>query len=240
MTHRKSRNMFILTMVVVIAVAAVMVLGGCARTKRARDVEHSGYLVDASILREGGPDEARYIYRNERADWPSYSKILLDPVVVARKAELAKQGVPPEDLQRMADNFYLTLYNTLKQDYEMVTKPGPRTLRIQVALTDIQGSWAVADTVTSVVPVGIAASAGTEFITGKPAFVGEATLEIKVTDARTQELLGAGIDRRLGGKTIKANVDSWDDVNKIMDLWAKLARFRLCKLRGDEDCFNPL
>ena len=239
MTHQDNKRMFFLSIAVLIAVAAGMILGGCARTKRARDVKYSGYMIDASILREGGPDEGLYVYRNEKADWPSYSKMLLDPVVVARKAELNKQGTPLEDLQRMADNFYVIFYKELGKDYEMVTKPGPRTLRVQIALTDLEKSWAVTDTVTTVIPVGLAISAGKEFITGKPAFVGEASLEIKVTDARTGELLAAGIDRRVGGKTIKGNVDSWDDVTKIFELWSRLFRFRACKLRGEKDCFNP-
>ena len=122
----------------------------------------------------------------------------------------------------------------------MVKTPGPRTLRIQVALTDMQESWATTNTVTSVIPVGMALSAGKEFVTGKPSFVGEATIEAKITDARTGQLLAGGIDRRVGGDTIlKASVDSWDDVNKIMELWSKMFRFRLCKLRGERDCFKP-
>jgi hypothetical protein len=117
--------------------------------------------------------------------------------------------------------------------------PGPRTMRIQVALTDMQESWATTNTVTSVIPVGMALSAGKEFVTGKPAFVGEATIEVKATDGRTGQLLAAGIDRRVGGDAIEASVDSWDDVNKIMELWSRFFRFRLCKLRGDSDCFHP-
>jgi hypothetical protein len=83
-------------------------------------------------------------------------------------------------------------------------------------------------------------SASTEFVTGKPAFVGEATVEAKVTDARTGELLAAGIDRRVGGDKIEASVDSWNDVNKILELWSKYFRFRLCKMRGERECTLPI
>jgi hypothetical protein len=239
MNHLNTRSIPLLLKAFLIAFTAGMMLSGCGATKQARDVKHKGYLVDASILRKGGEGEALYVYRNPKADWPSYSKMLLDPVITLRKAELNKQGVPLEDLQRMADNFYVTLYSVLKKDYEMVTTPGPRTLRLQVTLTDLQGSWATTDTVTSVIPVGMVLSKGTEFVTGKPAFVGEATVEVKVTDARTGQLLAAGIDRRVGGDNIEASVDTWDDVNKIMELWAKWFRFRLCKSRDETDCFQP-
>jgi hypothetical protein len=221
------------------AVACGFVLSGCAATKRAKDVEYKGYMVDTSILKKGGQDEALYVYRNPKADWPSYSKILLDPVVNLRQATLEQAGIPLEDLQRVANNFYALLYKELDRDYEMVKMPGPRTMRIQVAITDLQESWATTDTITSVIPVGMALSASTEFITGKPAFVGEATIEAKITDGRTGQLLAAGIDRRVGGDAIEASVDSWDDVNKIMELWSRFLRFRLCKLRGEKDCFHP-
>jgi hypothetical protein len=216
------------------------VLTGCAGTKKARDIKYQGYLVDTSILRKGEGDEALYVYFNPEADWPSYSKILLDPVINLRREELTQKGPPLEDLQRLANNFYVLLYEELDQDYEMVKTPGPRTLRIQVALTDLQQSWATTDTVTSVIPVGMVLSTASEFVTGKPAFVGEASVEAKITDARTGELLVAGIDRRVGGDRIEASVDSWDDVNKILELWSKFLRFRLCKMRGERECTQPI
>ncbi len=239
MSHLKTKTMPVLFKVFLIAVACSFVFASCTTTKRARDVEHKGYLVDASILKKGGEGEALYKYINPKADWPSYSKVLLDPVINMRRAELNKEGPPPEDIQRLANNFYVLLYKELDRDYEMVKMPGPRTMRIQVALTDMQESWATTNTVTSVIPVGMALSAGKEFVTGKPSFVGEATVEAKVTDARNGQLLAAGIDRRVGGNQIKASVDSWDDVTKIMELWSKVLRFRLCKLRGERDCFLP-
>ena len=73
-----------------------------------------------------------------------------------------------------------------------------------------------------------------------PSFVGEVSAEAKMTDAQTGQLLAAGVDRRVGGNEIEASVDNWDDVNKIIEIWSKLIRFRLCKLRGREDCLNPL
>jgi hypothetical protein len=145
-----------------------------------------------------------------------------------------------EDLQRLANNFYLLLQKELEKDYEMVREPGPRTLRIQVALTDVEASWAAMDTVASVIPISMAVSAAKEFATGKPAFVGEVSAEVKATDARTGELLAAAVDRRVGGNEIEASIDNWDDANKIIELWSKLFRFRLCKLRGGEDCLSPL
>ena len=169
MNHLKTRSILFLLKAVLIAVTAGIMLSGCAATKQARDVKHKGYLVDSSILKKGGEGEALYVYRNPKADWPSYTKMLLDPVINLRQKDLIKEGTPPEDLQRATNNFYALLYKEFGKDYEMVTAPGPRTLRIQAAFTDIQQSWATTDTITSVIPIGMVLSTSTDFITGKPA-----------------------------------------------------------------------
>ena len=76
-------------------------------------------------------------------------------------------------------------------------------------------------------------------MTGKPGFVGEASIEAKLTDAETGELLAAGVDRRSGGKRLKKGFGTWDDVNAIMRFWAKQAAYRLCLLRKDTNCVKP-
>jgi hypothetical protein len=238
----KSLSEIRLKYAVLLVLAAFLVAGlaGCAATKQARGVKTSGFLGDYTMLEKGAKGEALLIYKNPKADWPSYSKIQLDPVVIWRQGELKSTDIPKEDLQRLANNFHQLLQRELSQDYEMVSAPGPRTLRLQVALTDVEESDAAVDTVTSVIPVGMVISGAKDFATGKPAFTGEASVEAKITDGRTGELLAAAVDRRVGGETIEASVDNWDDVNKIIEIWSKLLRFRLCKNRGDKDCTDPV
>jgi len=229
-----------ITTVFVIVMAAVFLVSGCARTKQARSAKkHSGFLGDYSMLEKGKKGEALMVYKNPDADWPSYSKILLDPVDILSKAKEQASSTPQEDYQMLANNFYTLLYEELSEDYEMVKEPGPRTIRVQIALTDVEKSWAAVNTVTSVIPVGIVISAGKEFATGKPAFVGEVAIEAKALDARTGQVLVMGIDRRVGSNSLRASVDNWDDANKILELWSKMMRFRFCKLRGDKDCTAP-
>ncbi|MGH8517645.1 MAG: DUF3313 family protein [Panacagrimonas sp.] len=67
----------------------------------------------------------------------------------------------------------------------------------------------------------------------------EASAEFKITDAQTGELLGAGVDRRAGGKTLKKGFSSWADVEGAFQYWAERLRYRLCKERGGADCVAP-
>lgn len=190
------------------------------------------------MLRPGEKGEELLVYVNPETDWASYDKMLLDPVQVWRRHD-PEEGAPNEDVQRMANNFHGILYKELSQDYEIVFEPGPKTIRVRVALTDIGKSTAALDIITTVVPVGIVISAGKDFITGKPAFVGEASIEGELRDAETGGLLAAVVDRRVGGKTIKESTNSWNDVNRILEFWSKLARYRLCIYRGGTDCVEP-
>lgn len=76
--------------------------------------------------------------------------------------------------------------------------------------------------------------------TGKPPFVGEAIVEAKLTDAITGDVLGASVDDRVGTMSLSASkFDSWGAVHKALEYWAKQARFRLCKGRGEDNCIHP-
>ena len=64
---------------------------------------------------------------------------------------------------------------------------------------------------------------------GKPAFVGEAAIAVKITDAMTGELLAAAVADRVGGKQLDAaHLKSWGDVDAAMQFWAQHAAYNLC------------
>ena len=241
MKNRRTIIMGLAVTVVVVAVAS-LVLGGCG-LRRARHVEHSGFLEGYyDLLKAGEKGEAVQVYRNPKADIASYNTIILDPIQVWRTKTSKEEDVPMEDLQRVANNFHLILTKALSKDYTVVadpTKAGNRAMRIQIALTSMVKGGGIMDNVTAIIPVGLGIAAATDFITGRPPFVGDVAVEAKFTDGRTGMLLAAGVDKRVGGKDIEKLVDSWADVNKIMELWAKILVFRLCEARGGKDCLPP-
>ena len=226
-----------------IGMAAIIIvfsvfLAGCATQKQARTAGESGFLDDYSILSQGSEGGVLRVYKKPDAKWADYSKIILDPVEFYERADTADRKTPQADIQRMINNFESILNSELSKDYEMATMPGPRTMRMQVAVTSMQKSNAPLHTVSSILPVGWVLSGSQDFATGKPAFVGEVSIEFKIEDAQDTTLLVAGVDRRVGGRQIKSAVDSWAHVNKIMEIYSKMLRFKLCKLRGGTDCIK--
>lgn len=222
----------------------ILVLAGLVAacgTSPARDVHYSGFLGDYSELVKGGAKQAERRYLRPDVDWASYTKILLDPVTLWRGNKSREEGVSGTDAQALANYFHGVIYQALaNQGFEMVNSPQPHTLRVQVALTKLNESHVVMDVISTVVPVGIALSGAQDVLTGKPSFVGSATIEVKVTDSETGELLGAGVDGRVGGKSLEASqFSSWGDVKKIMNEWAERGSYNLCELQKHTTCIAP-
>jgi hypothetical protein len=163
--------------------------------------------------------------------------IILEPVTIWGDPE--DPTLRSEDRAMLAEITYTAFYEALAKDYQIVREPGPTTMVVAVALTKAEAGDAVLNTASSIVPHARLLRGAASFITEKPAFVGEAEGEAKVTDSMTGELIGAGIDRHFGSQAPRITTNSWDDVVAIIKYWSEWSRFRLCQERGDNDCVAP-
>lgn len=211
---------------------------GCAATQQRRDVEKSGFLGDYSMLHKGEGDEALLVYVNPDVHWRSYDKVMIDHVTIWKSP--GTTDVKPEDLQKLADFLYAQVQDALGKDYTIVTQPGPGVIRAAFAITEAESSNAAMDTITSLIPqTRLLTGAKGLVVGGKPGFVGSAALEGKFTDAQTGQLLAAGVDRRGGTKDLSGMTNEWNDVEKAYTYWAGKVRWRLCNLRGGDNCQKP-
>ena len=222
----------------------------CHPTKQARSVETSGFLGDLyPLMHKGNEGEALLLYRSPNVDRiPSgtYRKMWLDRAEIW--AEPTSDPAKLAQSQNVANLLYALTYQSLAKDYEMVEQPGPGTLHIQAAITRADPAYVVLRAVSTIpAPMNAlaVASALKNLGTGKPLFVGDASLEVKLSDSMTQEVLGASADRRVGNKRLDADsFDSWDDVHKALIYWSEKIRYRFCQERhakGIEDrpCVLP-
>jgi len=223
----------------------VVLLAACAPTKQARSVETTGFLGTLyPLMHKGEEGEALLIYKNPKlATIPrgTYKKMLFDHVQVWGPPTLDEARL--KEAHHVADLLYSLVYQSLSKDYEMVAEPGPNTLHVQAAITKADPAYVVLRAI-STIPAPMNALAVASLLknlgTGKPLFVGDVSVEMKMVDAQTGEVLVAVADRRIGKKRLDADsFDSWDDVHKALEYWAELGRFRLCKQRGDQNCVKP-
>lgn len=229
--------MFWLSRILLIVMIALLV--GCKSTKQARSMEQAGFLGDlAPLMQKGKEGEALLVYKSPRVALiprGTYKKMLLEPVTIWGPPTAEHNPTRQKDLQDVADMLYSLMYQSLSKDYEMVSTPGPNTLRLQAAITRADQSYVVLRAVSTIpAPMNVLAlgSLLKDLGTGKPLFVGEASIEGKISDAQTGEILGASADRRVGKRHLDSkSFDSWDDVHKTLAFWAEQVRYRLCKER---------
>lgn len=219
----------------------IALLTGCSSTRPARDVQPTGFLgADAALLHKGGEGEPGLVYRNPDADWASYNRILLDPVTFWRAPGSDDIEVSVADRQILVNYFHELIYNRFSKDFEMVNNVEPRTLRVRIAIVKAEKSYVVLDTVSTVIPQLRVLSGLKDLVTGKPAFVGEAEIAFRITDAASGKLLAAGVADRVGGKTLNAaHLHSWGDVEEAFKYWVNHAAFKLCKLQNRAGCTPP-
>jgi hypothetical protein len=189
------------------------------------------------MLEENPGPGARLRYLREGVDWKRYDKMLLDPVQFWKASDV-KAGLNEAEKQGLVNYFHSAFYERMSQDFEMVSLPQPNTMRVSVVFTRLGNRSVTLDTVSTYVPQLRLVSEIKTVFTGKPSFVGEAAFEAKLTDAHTGELLGAAVDKRVGGKTIK-NMDSWLDVKNAIDYWVEAFAYNACTLREGTDCKAP-
>ena len=220
----------------VLLILSVFVSGsGCATTRQARRVETSGFLEDYSQLQVGKPGEALLVYINPEADFSAYDKILLDDVTIWRAVDSNLEDVPEDEIDELALGLHEAMVESLKEDYEIVHRAGPGTLRVRLAITEAAKSWVVMDTLTTVIPHTRLISGIQKLATGTHSFVGKASLEGEILDAQSGERLAAAVDRRAGGKSFQGLLTSWSDVKEACHYWAGRLRDRLRAERGNTD-----
>lgn len=203
-------------------------MAGCAATKQA-PVETKGMCgflgADCARLTPGKEGEAAMRYVNPSAPWTQYNKILIDPVTFWGTD---KTSVSPDDQQKLTNYFYEALAKQLGQKFKLVDRAEPGTMRLQVALTDVEGATPGLRTISTVVPQLRLLNTLQSAATGSFVFAGGAQVEAKVTDAITGQLLAEIVDRRLGAGSLKAAAQwEWGDAENAMDAWAKQAADRL-------------
>jgi hypothetical protein len=209
----------------------LFLISGCSSTHQTRKVETSGFLGDYSQLVGGSGDEAQLIYINPQADFNAYTRILMDPVKFYSDKNSKLEG---EDKKRIVDYLHATILEQLKYDYTFVNKPSEGTMRLRVAITEARGSKVVMDTISSIIPIGMALGLVKKVATGTNLSVGKASVELEILDSQTGERLVAAVDERAGRKyTGKFDkFQKYHTVEDAFDFWAEKLKKRLAEFRA--------
>ena len=219
--------------------AVALLLGGCAGSYQARsvDLKPDTILVNPDIFQKGTGDQVLYRYVNPAVDFKQYTKVMIEPVLIYKSAELDSGEL--ENYQKLSNNAFVYLNQELATQVTVVTVPGPDTLRLQFAIVDADSSKPVRNLLSTVMPIGIGLSVVKYAATGKQSGVGEITAEIRATDAVSGQLVAAGYDRRVGGKAAQGIWDTWYNADEALQYWAKKCAWFVCDAKGGTNCVKP-
>jgi hypothetical protein len=215
-----------------LSLAVVMpFLFACSTTHQARSVTKSGFLGNYSQLKEGDSGQALLRYVNPDVQWSSYKKVILEPIRVYAGKNSNLASADKEEREVLASYFGAALRKVLQKDYVLVTTPGPDVMTIRAAITDADSSMVMLNTVTTILPIGLAASSLKRVVTGSDSFVGEAQCEIEISDSRTDQRMAAAVDKRIGTKALRSKFGGWSDAKEAFDYWAEQLGERLAEAR---------
>jgi hypothetical protein len=169
----------------------------------------SGFLANFSQLNAGyGTTDAVSAYVKPGVDLKPYDSILIDPVTTV----VVTPGISPAVTAQLAAYLSDSLRSQLAGNMKIVGSPGPRTLRVRVALTDVLEQQHGGTPVTTVQANPQVTLSGSLDSATVAAFISQVSFEGEILDSLTGERFCALCDHRLGAKRKVTAETSWATV----------------------------
>ena len=209
-----------------LSAVSVMTLSSCSTGGKSP----SGFLSNYKQLDSGyGTSDAVTSYIKPGADLKKYDSVMIDPVTTI----VATPGVAPEVKDQLAAYLGSALREQIGGTLRVVAAPGPTTLRIRTALTDvIEGK--TAGTPVRTVHMGTSPSLSGKLGSEQVAsFITHVSFEGEILDSRSGERLAALIDHRLGVKREATADTSWAAVRSGINQGVIRLRDRFLTVRSN-------
>ncbi len=180
--------------------------------------EFSGFLEDYSMLEAQG--ERAFVYQtSEGVDAVAgYEAIMIDQPEIIIAADSKYKAMKPDDMKLISDTLRMVLVKQLERsNYRIVTTPGPNTMYLRTAITDLHLKKKRIRLV-QFTPIGIIATVATmpfKDVMNK-INLQQVTFEAELLDSQNENLLGARVER-LGSATDKKQATSWNEFLERME-----------------------
>lgn len=146
-----------------------------------------------------------------------YDGLIMDQVWVV--VDKDSDQLTDEEIQELSQHMADSIKTKLAKRFTIVDTPTEKTLRLSIALTNIETPNPVLAVTSSLLPVGIGISVISKVITGEHTNVGKARAEMLLSDAMSGEPLIAAIDKRSGNKDLGTMINSLDDAKDAISWW---------------------
>ena len=157
-----------------------------------------------------------------------YTSIIVDQPEIFVHPESRYTGINADQIKTLADSFQEALVVQLVDAYPIVDQPGPKVVRIRLALTDVYMKRTRAKIFFT--PIGMAIT-GLKAAAGKNISLEQAGIEAEVTDSETGEQLAVFVNQRGQVRDRERDLEridtSWSDIEDAIRDFAHLARARM-------------
>jgi hypothetical protein len=190
----------------------------------------SGFLSNYSQLDAGyGTENAVSAYLRPGVDLKKYDSVIIDPVTTV----VAAPGIGPDVKDQLAAYLAGSLRAQMPATLKVATSPGPSTLRVRTALTDVIEGVASAPSVTTVHSSPRATLSGKLGADELAAFISNVSFEGEILDSSTGERISALSDHRIGAKREATAATSWAAVRSAANQGASRLWQRFSAARGN-------
>ena len=169
-----------------------------------QSTSRNGFLSDYSKLEKNPRYAGSRIYANPAAPLKNYSRFIVNPVQVRLSSIGAQRRSDPGKLQEISQYAHQQFVTALqKGGYEVVTSPGPGTLILRSALTEVAPSDLQARSFLMNVSLG------------------GASIEAEFVDALSGEIIAEVMESQRGTHTkVAKNLNEYSNAKDVIDRWA--------------------
>lgn len=187
---------------VIVLAASALAVSSCAPGGRSP----SGFLGNYKQLDAGyGTGDAVSAYLKPGVDLKKYDSVIIDPVTTV----IGTPGISPEVKDQLAAYLGDSLREHSQGKLRITQVPGPTTLRVRTALTDVVEGRTPGKPVTTVHAAPRATLNGKLGSAELAAFISNVSFEGEIRDSASGERLCALCDHRLGAKREATADTSW-------------------------------
>ncbi|GGI92947.1 lipoprotein [Shewanella hanedai] len=150
-----------------------------------------------------------------------YDSVIVDQVWLVLDDKTRYDNLSEQEIVEVSEYLIKKIREKASTRFKLVDTPQEKTLRISIALTNIETPNPILAVTSSILPFGLGISTISKVVTGEHTNVGSATIEMMISDATTGAPIVAVIDRKAGSKDLSTMIDSTDDARDAIDWWVE-------------------
>ncbi len=185
----------------------VLMMGLVAACQTTERTQYSGFLKNYSQLKPDPKFDGAHRWQDPSVNLAGYNKFIVDPVLLHLAPNAKGATMDPKDLAELTAFARKTFADKLAKNFQIVSQPGPGTLRLRAAITSVTAT----SPLLNIHPAMKLTGAG----------LGGASGEGEVLDSVTGKRIIAAADSRMGDMSYGAGLTTLGHAKQVIELWAE-------------------